>query len=73
MLTLRHYFTVKLLIMYMWDTVGLYAVTITVNTYEIFINVSSHMQCVMQVVNGQNTMCWPGLTARALLGTRART
>ena len=29
------------------DTVGLYTVTITVNIYTIFINVSSRIQCVM--------------------------
>ena len=53
-----------------WDTVGLYTVTITVNTYTIFINFSSRIQCIMQVViNGQNTICWPGLALNAVLRT----
>ena len=39
--------------LYVWDTVGLYALTITVNTYTIFINVSSRIQCPMQVVRIQ--------------------
>jgi len=34
----------------MCDSVGLYTVTITVNTYRIFIDVSSRVQCVMEVV-----------------------